>query len=143
VSTHQSRVYATDAYRIDVEIAADTQNPRIDQAVEHHRCDIDGFLVGYPTTLDHSRLYTQRLRDFGRLRAASVNHHDPHTEVVQDRDLLDEDPSGFRVGEYTAAGLHHKRLALVHPNVRSRAFECADSKTLIASMHDHVIPKPL
>jgi len=47
------------------------------------------------------------------------HHHDPHTEVVEDRDLLDQYPGSVGIAEYTTAGLHNEGLALVHADIGS------------------------
>ena len=138
MGAHQSRVHAADADRVDVQIAADSQNPGVDQAVEHHRGHVDGFLIGDAPPCDHSRRHAQCLGELSELRAAAVHHHDPHAEVMEHGDLLDQDARRGRVAEHAAAGLDDERLALVHADVGSGALQRPDGERLIASMQDHV-----
>ena len=139
MGTDQTGIDAADSDRVDVEIAADAEDSRIDEAVEHHRGDVDGLLVRYAPAFDHARRDSQRLGDLGGLWAATMHHHHAHAEVVEYRDLLDQRPRGVGVAKHTATGLHYEGFALVHADIGGGALERPDGQGLFASVHDHVI----
>ncbi len=90
VRANQSSIDAADAHRRQVDVTACGQYSRVDLPVQHHRCDLEGRLVGHPAPFDELRLDAQALCQFGRLRATAVNEHDAYPEFVQDADLLHE-----------------------------------------------------
>jgi hypothetical protein len=137
MAAHESGIDPADADGIDVEIAADREDARVDEAVQHHRGHIDRALVGDASALDHARGDAEGVGKLGELRTPAVDQHDAHAEVVQDADLLDEGARGRGVAEHAAACLHHEDLALVHAYVRRSALQRPDRERLVSPMHDH------
>src|SRR6185437_9396798 len=111
VGTHQAGIDAADPHGLDVEVTADAENARVDETVEDHGGYVDRLLVGDPPALHHAGRHAERRGKLRELRAAAVHENHPHPEIMQDRDLLDEDPGGVDVGEHTAARLHDEGLA--------------------------------
>src|SRR6185437_12570101 len=86
VRADEARIDAAHAHRIDRQLAADREDPRVDEAAQNHGGHLDRALVGHAASLHHARRHTERLGDLGELRAAAVYQHDPHAEVVQNPD---------------------------------------------------------
>ena len=77
--------------RVDVEVAADAEDARVDQPIEHHRRDVDRLLVGDAPSLHHARRHAERLGQLGSCGPPPCTITHAHAEVVQDGDLLDQD----------------------------------------------------
>ena len=90
VSTHQARIDAADADCSDVELAADAEDLRVDQPVEHHAGDFHRLAVGDAPARDHARRQAERLLHLRELRTAAVHEYDADADLMQDRDLLDQ-----------------------------------------------------
>ena len=142
VRAHQARVHAADADGVELQVAAQGEDARVDETVEDHRGHVDRLLVRDAPSLDHARRHPERGGQLGQLWAAAVHQHDAHAEVMQDRDLLDQRARSVRVGKHPAAGLHHEGLALVHADVGRRTLQGADRQGLVAAMHDHRLGSP-
>jgi hypothetical protein len=140
VRADEPRVHAADAYRVDVETAADGKDARVDEPAQHHGGDVDGLRVRDAPAVHHARFHAQRGLQLRHLRAAAVNHDDAHAEVVEDGDLLHEHAGGFLVCEHATASLHDKGLALVHADVGRGALQCADGQGLIGTIHHLQLP---
>ena len=87
---NQSRIDAAQADGLDVELPADRQDARVDQAVEHHGGHVDRFLVRDAPAVDHARVQPQGRLQAIQLRAAAVHQHGLDADLVQDGDLLDQ-----------------------------------------------------
>ena len=137
VRAHQPAVDARKPDRRDPELAAQRQQPRVDEAVQHHAGRVDRRVVGDAAALHHARLDAEPRGDLVELRPAAVHQHDADAEVVQDRDLLDERAHRRGLAERAAAGLDHEDLALVHVDVRRRAAQGAHRDGVFDLVSDH------
>ena len=72
---HQAGGYTREPHRGDLQIAADRQDARVDEAVEHHGGGIDRFLIGYAPALHHARADAKRMS--ARMSAGSPNTAPP------------------------------------------------------------------
>src|SRR5262249_35461978 len=61
ICPHETRIDSADSNGIDVQVPTHTQDSRVDETVEHHRCNVYRFLVRDTASFDHSCRYAQRL----------------------------------------------------------------------------------
>jgi len=120
-----------------IELPADRQNARVDQAVQHHGGHVDRLLIRHSPAVHHPGLQPQRRLHGVQLRTAAVDQHGLDADLVQNRHLLDQGACRHLVAEYRAARLDDEDLVLVHADVRCRALERTHGDGRVRSAHDH------
>jgi hypothetical protein len=105
---NQSRVNTADAHRWQAEVPARGEYSCIDLAVEYHRRNLERVLVGNPSALYELSGQVQCRGELRRLGAATVYQYDPNSNLMQDRDLLDQFTGRIPAGKNFAAGFQYE-----------------------------------
>ena len=85
---NQTGIDAAYADGVDADFAANAEDLRVYQTVEHHAGDLDGFRIGHATARNYLRFYSKRLLNFSELRSATMHDDNADADLMQDADLF-------------------------------------------------------
>ena len=101
-------------------VAVDQQHDvLVDLADEHHLRDLDGLRVGHAQAVDELHRQVEPLHVAGDLRAAAVDDHRVHADVLEQHDVARELLLQRGVDHRRAAVLDHDGLAVELADVRA------------------------
>ena len=108
-------------------VAVDQQHDvLVDLADEHHLGDLDRLRVGHAQAVDELDRQVEPLHVAGDLRAAAVDDHRVHADVLEQHDVAREVLLQRGVDHRRAAVLDHDRAAVELADVRERLEEGGD-----------------
>ena len=90
---------------------------RVDFSIEHHRRDIEGFLIRHTLAIHELRLEAQTLHQAGDLRSAAVNHDGFDADVMQQHDIANHGFLERRINHRRPAVFHNHGASAKYPNV--------------------------